>query len=425
MTLAELQQKLGELRKQATDALEEIRANTDDARTAELEARHDAIMAEYDAIKAKVEREERHAKLVSDFETRAEDRERREREQRRPGGSGSAPGVDDPKATQYRETFYKMLRAGGDVADLSSEERAVLRQGYNAEVRAQTVGTTTAGGYTVPTELATFISEAMKLAGPMWDEEICTFIDTTSGNPIKVPTLDDTSGTASAHTEAAALTDDGSADAAFGQASLDAYVYDTKFIRWSLELSQDSIFAIENLLGRLLGVRMGRLANNKLTVGTGSSQPNGIVTASSLGVTAASATAITFDEVMNLYHAVDPMYRASPKARWMFNDSTLKAIRQLKDGQGNYLWQEGNVRVGEPSTILGKPYSINQDMASLATGNKVVIFGDMSYFYIRRVGSPVVGVMRERFWPDLGIAGYLRFDSEIGQSGAIKHLKNA
>lgn len=421
MNLTELQEKRGNLVAQAREALDEITKNTDESRAKELEQRHDTIMAEFDKIEALIKREERVANAEKEIEEL-----RAKRRPIEPDGSHKATDDGDAKP-EYRDVFYKMLRVGGDVSELTSEERTILRAGHvdKEELRAQTAGSTTAGGYTVPTTLANMLSEAMKQFGPLYTDDLCTFIDTASGNPMKLPTIDDTAGTGYAHTEAAALTDDGSADAVFGQAALDAYTYDTRFVRWSWELNNDSIFAMEQLLARLLGTRLGRIANNKLTVGTGSSQPNGIVTASSLGKTAASTSAIAADEIIDFFHAVDPAYRNSPKARFMMNDSTLAAVRKLKDGQGNYLWQMGNVQVGAPDVLLGKPVVVNQDMASIATGNKVMVFGDFSYFYIRRVGSPVIGVMRERFWPDLGIAGLIRFDSEIGQSGAIKHYKLA
>lgn len=417
----ELNGKRESLVAQARAALDEINKNTDESRSAELEARHDAIMADFDALEKQVAREERMAGI----ESRAEEA----RAANRPlNNGGEASGQENGKAVEYRDAFYKMLSVGGELSELSSEERSVLRAGVvnPTELRAQTVGTNSAGGYTVPTTLAGFIDKAMKAYGPMYSEDLCTTMNTSSGNPMKIPTLDDTSGTAYAHTEAAALTDDGSADVAIGQAALDAYVYDTKFLRFSMELTQDSIFNFESLLADLLGERMGRLANNKLTVGTGSSQPNGIVTASTAGKTAASTTAFTSDEIIDLFHSVDPAYRASPKARFMMSDTVLATVRKLKDGQGNYLWQMGNVQIGTPENILGKPVTVNQDMsAALTTGQKLILFGDFGKFYVRKVGSPILGVMRERFWPDLGIAGLIRFDSEIGQSAAIKHLKLA
>jgi HK97 family phage major capsid protein len=247
-------------------------------------------------------------------------------------------------------------------------------------------------------------------------------MSTSSGNPIKIPTVDDTAVTAEKHTEGTALTDDGGKDATFGQKSLDAYVYDTEFIRFSFELAQDSIFNMESLLGSLLGERLGRIANRELTVGDGNGDPNGVVTASSLGKTAAAAAAIASDELIDLLHSVNSAYRRSPKTRWQFADTTLAAIRKLKDGDGNYLWSMGDVQKGEPGTLLGYRYEINDDIAAIAASAKPVIFGDFSKYFVRKVGSPVIGVLRERFWPDLGIAGLIRFDGELGDTAAVKHL---
>lgn len=417
MSLTDLHEKRGRLVTQAREALEEIKKNTDESRAAELEARHDAIMADFDKLDATIKREEK----VADAERRAEEA----RAKMRPIPSdGEARGQDQGASPEYRMVFAKVICGMQD--DLTAEERAVLRQGATKfESRAQTAGTTTAGGFTVPTELATFIDRAMKAWGPMYNEDITTVMTTASGNPMKIPTVDDTSVTATAHTEASALGDTGAKDVTFGQKALDAFTFDTDFVRWSWELSMDSIFAMEQLLGDLLGERLARIANVQLTTGTGSSAPNGIVTASALGKTAASATAITADEIIDLLHSVDPAYRQSPKARFMFNDSTLAAIRKLKDGQGNYLWQMGDVTAGQPGTLLGYRYSVNQAMDSIATAKKVVLFGDFGKYYVRKVGGPVVGVMRERFWPDLGIAGLIRFDGEIGQSAAVKHLITA
>ena len=115
----------------------------------------------------------------------------------------------------------------------------------------------------------------------------------------------------------------------------------------------------------------------------------------------------------------------SPKCRWMFADTTLLALRKLKDGDGNYLWQMGDVRIGAPSMLLDKPYSINDDVPAIATGNKAVIFGDFSRYWVRKVGRPLVGTVRERFWPKIGMAGLIRLDGELMDSAAVKHLKLA
>lgn len=416
--LKELRERQARIVAEARERLDQISAATDEARARELEAQHDAAMAEHDRIGRDIAREEQVAAL--------EARQEEERSRRRPNPGGSeAPGQDEPAGLDYRTVFYTYLARGADLGELSAEERAVLRDGVKklkaGEFRTQTTSTT-AGGYTVPTELADFIVKAMKAWGPMYDEDICTTIPTSTGHPINVPTVDDTSVDAVKHTEGTALTDDGGSDVTFGQKVLNAYGYDTEFVKFSLELARDSIFNIEQLLGDLLGERLGRIANRELTIGDGAGDPNGIVTASSLGVTAAAVGALSYDELIDLVHAVDPGYRQSPKVRFMFNDLTLSSLRKLKDGEGRYIWSAGDIQNGVPGTIAGYRYSINQAMANIGTGNKSVLFGDFGKYFVRKVGAPTIGVLRERFWPDLGIAGLIYFDGELGDTAAVKHL---
>lgn len=416
MSLTALQEQRGRLLSQAREATDEINKNTDEARSAELNERADKFLAEIDAIDARIARESKLAEL----EARAEE----ERAKQRPDLGGSeARGQEEQGKVSYREAFVALARAGFDDRELSAELRSVLKEGVTKiEGRAQTAGTTTAGGYTVPTDLAATIDKTLKMWGPMYDEAICTVLNTTSGNAIDFPTVDDTSVAVAKHTEAGAMTDDGGVDATFGKMTLNAFAYDTEWVQISMELLQDSAVDIEQFIGELLGERLARRVNTELTTGDGTGDPNGIVTASSAGKTAVSTTAFTADELIDLLHSVDPAYRMSPKARWMFNDTTLKAIRKLKDGDGTYIWQMGDIRSDAPGTLLGKPYSINQAMVDAATGTKPIVFGDFAKYYVRKVGSPVVGVRREYYWPNIGLAGIVRLDGDLIQSGAVKHL---
>lgn len=416
--IKELREKQAKVTVEARERLDQINANTDEARSVELHASHDAAMAEYDKLEGQIKREE---KLLA-MENQAEELRTRQRPLQ---PDSNTRGREEGVSADYRSAFYSMLAAGGDVGELTSEQRSILRSGVvKPEERAQST-VAASGGYTVPTELAGFIVQSMKAWGPMYDDNICTDMLTSAGNPITIPTVDDTSKTAGAHTEGAALGDTGAKDVVFGQKALNAFVFDTEFIKFSFELAQDSAFNVEQLLGSLLGERLGRIANTQLTIGTGTNAPTGIVTASTLGVTTATATGITWDDIIDLEHSVDPAYRVSPKARYMFNDTTLKAVRKLKDGDGNYLWQNGDVQKGVPASFNGRSYSINQAMASLAAAQKAMLFGDFSKYFVRKVGSPAIGVMRERFWPDLGIAGLIRFDGQLGDTAAVKHLITA
>jgi HK97 family phage major capsid protein len=414
----QLQEKRGRLVTQAREALDEINANTDNSRAAELEARHDAIMAEFDQVEANIAREERQAQIEARLEeTRAKNRPNM--------GEGEARGANDQgEKITYRAAFIELARNGFDPQEVSAEARSVLKAGTVAKIegRAQTAGTTTAGGFTVPTELAAVIDKTMKMWGPMYDEDICNVFTTSGGNPLDFPRTDDTGVAAAQHTEAGAMTDDGGVDAAFTKMTLGAFAFDTEWVQISMELLQDSAHDIEAFIGELLGERLARRVNSELTVGDGTGDPLGIVAASAAGKTAASTTAITADELIDLMHSVDPAYRASPKARWMFNDTTLAAIRKLKQGDGQYLWQMGDIREGVPGRLLGAAYSVNQACVNAATGTKPVVFGDFGKYYVRKVGSPVVGVRREYYWPNIGLAGIVRLDGDLIQTGAVKHL---
>ncbi|MEN5297516.1 phage major capsid protein [Brucella sp. TWI559] len=418
--LKELRQKQEKIVVEARSRLEEITACTDETRAKELEAQHDAAMAEHD----KLEKEIKQIEQVIALETHAEE----QRSRQRPLGPDLRSDDRAPTAnTEYRSAFYKMLANGGDISALSGEERNALKAGIvtpDQEQRSQST-VAAAGGYTVPTELAGFIIQSMKEWGPMYDENVCTEMRTARGNPITIPTVDDTDKEAVAHTEGNDFVDDGSADVEFSQKLLSSYVFNTKFVKFSFELVQDSAFGMEQLLGSLLGERLGRIANLQLTRGTGVNAPNGIVTASSLGRTTATATGVTWDDIIDLEHSVDPAYRASPKARYMFNDKTLNIVRKLKDGDGNYLWQKGDVQKGVPGSFNGRPYSINQAMDDIAAAKKFMLFGDFSKYFVRKVNDPMIGIMRERFWPNLGIAGLIRFDGELGDAAAVKHMAAA
>jgi HK97 family phage major capsid protein len=415
MSLTALQEQRGRLVTQAREALDEIKANTDESRSAELEQRHDAIMADFDKVEANIAREER----VAAAEARAEADRAKVRPQM---GEGEGRGQEDGEAITYRDAFTALARAGFNPQEISDEQRAVIKAGVTSfEQRSQST-TAGAGGYTVPTELAAVVDKTMKMWGPMYDEAICTVLNTSGGNPLDFPKTDDTAVAVAQHTEAAAMTDDGGVDATFTKMTLGAFAYDTEWVQISMEIMQDSAINIEQFIGELLGERLARRVNSELTVGDGTGDPLGIVAASSLGKTSASTTAFTADEIIDLLHSVDPAYRASPKARWQFNDTTLAAIRKLKDGNGQYIWTMGDIRVGEPGRLLGYNYSVNQAVVTAATGTKPIIFGDHSKYYVRKVGSPVIGVRREYYWPNIGLAGIVRLDGDLIQTGAVKHM---
>ncbi len=409
--LKTLREQMANIATEARTKLSEVTDTTEETRAADIEREFDAMMVDHDKLGARAERLEK-------VETALRAGEAVDLDKRPTFESRSAPAVDAGLQMDYRAAFAEMIAAGGE-GYVDQEVRNVLK-----EKRVQTGGTTTAGGFTVPTELATFIEQSMIATGPMYGDGLFSVINSADGRTFSIPTVDDTAVTAVAHTEGTQPTDDGGKDVTFGQKSLGAFAFDSEWIRWSAELNADSILNMDSLLGNLLGERLGRIANAKLTTGSGSSDVEGIVTNSAEGKVAAATNAITADEIIDLIHSVDPSYRSSPNTAIMMADPTLAAIRKLKDGNGNYLWQMGNYQAGIPQNILGYNVAVNQSMANVGSGvdSKVMLFGDMSKFYVRKVAQPSLYVARERFAPDFGILGYIRFDGVLANVNAIKHL---
>jgi len=411
-----LREKQANLVSEARARMAEITPATDETRAAELERQHDAAMAEYDTLEARGQRLQKLAAAEASLN---------DGDPRRPGGEERSVGGLPPVTLDEKAVFRRAAQFG--VGSLSADEQRMmsrLQAGDGPpEVRAQSTSAT-AGGYTIPQGFMPEITKSLALWGPMLDPGHARIIATDSGNPLPWPTVNDTANTGESLAENTAAADQ---DVTFGQKLLGAYVFDSGTIKVSLQLLQDSAFDMETLLGDLFGERLARRANSQLTIGTGSSQPLGVVTGSTLGKTAASTTAIAADEMIDLFHSVDPAYRQAPKACWMMNDTTLAAVRKLKDGQGNYLWQMGNIREGAPDLLLGKPVAINQAMASIATGNRVVAFGDMNKYIVRMVKDFSMLTLRERYaeFLQVGFLAYLRLDGMLADTSAIKHYKLA
>lgn len=291
------------------------------------------------------------------------------------------------------------------------------------EQRALSVGTDSAGAYTVPEGFVAELERTLlAFNGP---RQVSRVIRTSTGNDLPWPTVNDTSNTGVLLAEAGSI--GSSVDPTFGQKMLNAYKYSSKPILISEELLEDSAFNMGQVLPALLGERLGRIQAANHTTGTGSSQPNGVVTASTLGKTAASATAIAADELIDLVHSIDPAYRIGPSVGFMLHDGILLAIRKLKDADNQYLWQPG-LQAGTPDRLIGFPYTINQNMqATVATATKTVLFGDFSKFIIRDAGMMRFYRLEELYRANdqVGFISFMRSDSECIQTAAIKHLIQA
>lgn len=297
-------------------------------------------------------------------------------------------------------------------------ERRMVDIARDVKFRDLIKGTATAGGDTVPiTFYGQLVEHMIEVSGVL--AAGATVLETRSGETIEVPvTTAYSSGALTA--EGAAI---GESDPAFGKRSLGAYKYGT-LIQVSRELVEDSGVDLEGFLARQAGRAVGNALGAHLVTGTGASQPAGIATGASTGVTGAAsvAGAFTADNLIDLYYSVISPYRNSSAAAWLMRDATLAAARKLKDTQGQYLWQP-SIQLGAPDMLLGKPVRTDPNVAAVALGAKSVLFGDIAAYWVRLAG----GVRFERsddfaFNSDLvTFKAVVRGDGILAdQTGAVK-----
>jgi HK97 family phage major capsid protein len=401
-------QALREQRGAIAHALQEL-VNKPDWNEATDQPIYDKGLADLDAVDAKIKRiNEANAKIAEDSRTLAvaEAAERLGRDNRDGGLS-----------------LYSKWLKGGDKA-LSAEEWATVRN---------TMSTTTGseGGFTVDSEVATSVLDALKAFGGV--RGVATVIQTTGVGAMSFPTSDGTSEEGELVPENVSATDE---DISFGTIALPVYKFSSKVVAVPFELLQDSNVDIEAFVNQRLATRLGRITNRLFTTGTGTAQPHGIVTAAPVGVTAANSTsqvtAVTYDSLVNLQHSVDPAYREMGGARWMFNDTTLREIRKIKDDQKRPIfvpgYETGNPE-GAPDRLLGAPITINQQMANMAASARSILYGNMSAYHVRDVMAVQMFRFTDSAFTKKGQVGFLAWMRSGGNlidvGGAVKVFVNA
>lgn len=409
--LREQRAQLVEANQKCLDQIDAEAKKGNAARVKELEGEWDKRDADIVELTAKIGRAEKQE---------ANERDMLEPVQERRSGrlAGSEPrGTEEERQKAYRTALFDYLRFGQDI---TAEQKMVLRSGWKTEKRDGMSTTNAAGGYTIPTDLFRELQQNMLAFGGA--RQMAYILTTDSGNPINVPTVDDTSNKATIVTEGSALTSP--VDTAFGVVALTSFMY-RSFLPVTLELLADGAFDLESWIRKAMSERLARGTNVHFTTGNGATQPGGFIPGGSSGATAASATSIAFNDLVNLEHSVDPAYRRSPSTGWQFNDGTLKVIKKLIDGQSRPLWLPG-IAVKEPDTILGYRYVINQDMAAIQASNKSIAFGDWSKFWIRDVRGALIVRANELHIQNGQIGFYLfsRHDSAVMDAGTdpLKHL---
>ena len=314
-----------------------------------------------------------------------------------PNGKADGDSKQGRASDEYKRAFWNGMRN---------------KMSYEVQ-NALSIGTDSEGGYLVPDEYERKLVQALE--DEVFFRSLANVIKTSSGDR-KIPIV-------TSKGEAAWIDEGGQfpeSDDSFGQTSIGAYKLAT-MIKVSDELLNDSVFNIENYISKEFARRIGTKEEEAFFVGDGKGKPEGLFGSADLGVTAATVN-ITFDDVMDLFYSLRAPYRK--KATWLLNDSTVKAIRKLKDGNGNYIWQP-SVRDGEPDRILNRPYRTSIYVPELAAGNRVMAFGDYSYYWIADRQGRSFKRLNE-LYATTGQVGFLaceRVDGKLILSEAVKTLE--
>ena len=302
----------------------------------------------------------------------------------------------------YKKNFWNAMRRKQMTPEMSN---------------ALQIGTDSEGGYLVPDEYETTLVEALEEENIF--RKLAHVISTSSGDR-KIPVVA-SKGSASWVDEEGTIPD---SDDAFSQVSIGAYKLGT-LIKVSNELLNDNVFNLESYISKEFARRIGAKEEDAFFNGNGTGKPVGIFNATGgaeVGVTAASATAITADEIIDLFYSLKAPYRK--KAVWILNDATIKTIRKLKDNNGNYLWQPA-LTAGTPDTILGRPVYTSSYVPTIAAGAKTIAFGDFSYYWIADRAGRNFKKLSELYAANdqTGFVATQRVDGKLILPEAIKVLK--
>ncbi len=316
--------------------------------------------------------------------------------------SNSAEAKTGRASDDYKKAFWNVMRSKNPHYDIKN---------------ALEVGEDSEGGYLVPDEFERTLVEGLE------DENIfrrLANVITTSSGDRKIPVVA-SKGTASWVDEEGTIPD---TDDSFGQVSIGAYKLAT-MIKVSEELLNDSVFNLEAYISREFARRIGTKEEEAFFTGDGLGKPTGILAAvggAQTGATTAGATAIIMDEVIDLFYSLKAPYRN--RASFIMNDSTVKAIRKLKDGQGQYLWQP-SVQAGTPDTILNRPVYTSAYMPAIAATAKTVAFGDFSYYWVADRQGRVFKRLNELFavTGQVGFIATQRVDGKLVLPESVKVLQ--
>ena len=376
-------------------------ANGERAWSKDDQAKYDAHMDTCERLQDQIKAHQRmlDADAEREFKAAAKDASKR--------GTGEISALD---------AVALYLRHGNNV---NADQAAAIRN-------AMSTTTSSEGGFTVPAEVASMVIDALKAFGGM--REVAQVVSSMNGQAWNYPSSDGTSEVGEIVGENAAAT---TGEITFGSVPLVVYKYSSKKIALPWELIQDSAIDVVGFVVNRLAQRLGRITNTHHTVGTGSSQPFGLMARASSGKvgTTGQTTSVIYDDLVDLVHSVNRAYRTG--ASFMMADTSLRVVRKIKDSQGRPIFNPGyetGVPGGAPDTLLGYRVTINDDVAAMAANAKSIAFGDMKQYVIRDVMDVAVRRFDDSAFAlngQVGFCGWTRTGGNLLDTAAVKFYQNS
>lgn len=393
MSIQGLREKIANLANQAKHILAE---KGDQTWSAEEQSKFDGLVNEIELAKGQIKADERLREIEADkfFEN-------------------ASKGKKEGETISPLEAVALYMRHGSNV---TPEQAGAIRN-------AMSTTTTTEGGYTVPSEVASMVIDKLKAYGGMRD--VASILTTSTGVAMNWPTSD---GTADVGAIVGQNTAVSGADITFGTIAMNVFYYTSNKIALPLELIQDSSIDVVAYVVDRLSTRIARIQNTHFTTGAGTTLPDGVIPKSSTGKTGTTGQTLTviYDDLVDLKHSVNRAYRAN--AKFMLNDLSVAVVSKLKDTTGRPIWNPSIVS-GAPDTLLGFPVAVNDDVAVMAANAKSIAFGDLSKYTIRDVsGTTLIRRFDDSAFAlsnQVGFCGWTRSGGNLLDTAAVKLYVNS
>jgi HK97 family phage major capsid protein len=393
VTIQQLREKIANLATQANHVLAE---KGDQVWAPEDQAKFDGLTNEINGAKAQIKNLETMRELEADKFF-----------------NSAPPKKEDGMPISALVAVALYIRNG---AKMTPEQAVAISNAMSTTTAAE-------GGYTVPAEVAAMVIEKLKAFGGM--REVATPLTTAGGNALNFPTSDGTGEEGEIVAENA-LANKG--DITFGTVALPVYMYTSKQIALPLQLIQDSAIDVVALVIARLAMRIARVQNRHFTVGTGSSQPDGLIPRAGVGKVGQTgqAVSVTYDDLVDLKHAVNRAYRV--RGKYMMNDLSVATVSKLKDTTGRPIWTPA-ITAEAPDLLNGHAVVINDDVAVMAANAKSIAFGDFSQYTIRDVQGTTSMLRFDdsafALNQQVGFCGWTRSGGNLLEPAAVKVYQNS